>query len=340
MLPNLIEKLRCPRCRLALVFRDSQGPNSQADEGILRCDPCGGEYPIIGGIPRFVSSGGYAETFGRQWRTFRREQLDSFIGTTLSHDRFYQVTRWRPEELAGKWVLDVGCGAGRFAEIALEAGANVIAMDISSSVEACYDNLIQRFPDRLHVVQASIYEMPFEAESFEYVYCIGVIQHTPDPLAAVDAVARMSRPNGRVGLWIYERRWCSFLGIYAWKYGLRIITRRLSFRENYLFAFALTAMFWPIWYPLMHAGPLGKALLFWLPVPARAYVGEGYGLRDVFRCVAMDTLDMYSPAYDNPQRYADVVRTLQRNGHWDIVRTCTGLGLAAVRRKSLDRECP
>jgi SAM-dependent methyltransferase len=181
------------------------------------------------------------------------------------------------------------------------------------------------------VVQASIFELPFAPGSFDFVYCIGVIQHTPAPLSALAAVARMPRLGGRLAVWIYERRWYSFLGLYAWKYGLRTVTRHLSFRENYFFSLFLTAAFWPIWYPLLFAGPVGKALLLALPVPARPYVGKGYGRRDVFRCVAMDALDMYSPAYDLPQRYEDVIEVLRRCGYDDARRTCSGLGIEAGR---------
>jgi hypothetical protein len=130
MSPSLVERLRCISCGSGF----SSGP---AGAAALSCASCGASVPIRGGIPRFVSSGGYAETFGRQWRTFQREQMDSFSGTTLSRDRFYDVTRWSSADLAGKWVLDVGCGAGRFAEIALAAGAHVVAVDLSSAVEAC-----------------------------------------------------------------------------------------------------------------------------------------------------------------------------------------------------------
>ena len=36
----------------------------------------------------------------------------------------------------GKWVLDAGCGMGRFAEIALKIGAQVVALDYSNAVDA------------------------------------------------------------------------------------------------------------------------------------------------------------------------------------------------------------
>ena len=93
----------------------------------------------------------------------------------------------------------------------------------------------------------------------------------------------------------------------------------------------MCVVLWPLWYPMIHLGAVGRLLSFWLPVAAKPYVGKGYGLRRCFQCVVMDTLDMYSPKYDNPQRYGDVVGILKRCGYAGVARTCTGLALEGVR---------
>jgi SAM-dependent methyltransferase len=92
-----------------------------------------------------ADSGDYCENFGKQWNRFREIQIDSLQGSRESHNRFYSETQWKPEELTGKLLLDAGCGAGRFAEVALEAGARVVAVDLSSAIYACQKTL-SRFP--------------------------------------------------------------------------------------------------------------------------------------------------------------------------------------------------
>src|SRR5262245_16680252 len=84
-----------------------------------------------GGVLDFIGDerGDYCSNFGTQWNMFRSVQLDSMSGTKESHKRFVSETGWSTENLRGKLLLDAGCGAGRFAEVALELGARVVAVD-------------------------------------------------------------------------------------------------------------------------------------------------------------------------------------------------------------------
>lgn len=79
-----------------------------------------------------------------------------------------------------------GCGAGRFAEVALLAGAKVVALDYSSAVDVCYANL--KHHPNLYVVQGDIFAIPFVPETFPFVYSLAVLQHTPDVAKAFFAL--------------------------------------------------------------------------------------------------------------------------------------------------------
>lgn len=165
---------------------------------VLLCTE-GCRVPIVGGIPRFVSSENYADAFGRQWNKFRKTQLDSHTGTTISRDRIERCVGGSLEVIKGKSVLEVGCGAGRFTEVMLKAGARVFACDLSSAVEANYENCHDLSPDYF-VCQADALKLPVAPGSFDFVVCLGVIQHTPSPEQTITALARYVRPGGTLAI--------------------------------------------------------------------------------------------------------------------------------------------
>lgn len=155
-------------------------------------------FPVVSEIPRFVPSDMYASSFGLQWNTFRKTQLDSYTGTTISRDRLTRMMGGALD-VRGKTILEAGCGAGRFTEILLQEGASVFAADISSAVEANFDNckfLINGA--NYFVCQADIINLPLKPGQFDVVFCAGVIQHTPDPEKTMEVLCSHIKPGGKL----------------------------------------------------------------------------------------------------------------------------------------------
>ena len=153
MREQLLEILAEPQTGAQLGLRVERRRGPLIDEGQLVA-PSGKAYPIVRGIPRFVGGANYAESFGLQWKHFRDVQLDSATGASYSRRRFDSETRWGAGELQGKRVLDAGCGAGRFAEIAAARGAELVGLDFSSAIDATAETLAP-FAN-VDMVQASI----------------------------------------------------------------------------------------------------------------------------------------------------------------------------------------
>jgi SAM-dependent methyltransferase len=161
--------------------------------------------PVVGRIPRFEDSGNYAAAFGLQWNAFRKTQLDSHTGTTISRDRLVRAVGGTLDVVAGKSVLEVGCGAGRFTELLLAADARVFACDLSSAVEANYANC-HEWP-AYFVCQADARAVPVVPNSFDFVICLGVIQHTPSPEETIAALTRYLKPGGTLVIDHYARKY-------------------------------------------------------------------------------------------------------------------------------------
>ena len=178
--------LVCPEHQTHLVPSEGEGSKYICSQGC--------EFPVVGGIPRFVPQDSYANSFGLQWNTFRRTQLDSYTGIPLSRDRLARIAGGSLAVVAGKTVLEAGCGAGRFTEVLLEEGARVFSADLSNAVEANLENC-SRF-EKHFVCQADIRHLPVLPASFDVVVCVGVIQHTPNPEETIERLCRYVKPGG------------------------------------------------------------------------------------------------------------------------------------------------
>ncbi len=261
-------------------------------EGAL-ISPSGARYQIERGIPRFVPRDNYSASFGIQWTRFSSVQLDSVTGASYSRTRFLSEVPWA-DEIKASWVVDAGCGSGRFAEIAADHGAEVIAVDLSSAVDAAHANLGHR--PNVHVIQADLRALPLRREAVSFLYSLGVLQHTPQPLRAAHDLVAFLPHGGRFAFTIYgHRRWTR---IYS-KYWLRPLTTRVA--PTRLLSAIEKAM--PILFPL-------TSTLFRIPVAGRFFrfllpVANYVERRDLPRSVRysesiLDTFDMLAPKYDRP----------------------------------------
>jgi uncharacterized protein YbaR (Trm112 family)/2-polyprenyl-3-methyl-5-hydroxy-6-metoxy-1,4-benzoquinol methylase len=319
---RLLDILACPKCKNRLTL---EGTDDLVREGELVCKGCSAAYPITNGIPRFVPVDNYASSFGYQWNKFRKEQIDSFNGTTLSADRLWAETGWTADELNGKWVLDVGCGAGRFLDAASRSDGNIVGVDISNSVDAAAENLSDRH--NAHLVHASIYELPFREGTFDYCYCIGVVQHTPDTAASLRSIGQIVKSNGKIAVTIYPRK--PWTKLYS-KYWFRPITRRL--RKETLLSLIETIM--PIAFPVTNAlfriPLLGKAFMFTIPIAN--YVHDEQLTRDQrYAWAILDTFDMLSPYYDQPMTETEAATALKSAGVTAKRTSQRGLNLVGER---------
>ena len=264
---------------------------TRADSAQLLCSGCGAVFEVKNGIPRFVAADGYAQSFGFQWNTHRRAQLDSCSGVPISSNRLFGTTGW-PRSLAGERVLEAGSGAGRFTEVMVGTGAEVFSLDYSSAVDANAQN--NGAARNLTLFQADILNLPLRPRSFDRVLCIGVLQHTPDPARAFASLAEKVKPGGQLVVDVYRRQMTSMI---SWKYLLRPFTKRMLQQQLYGLLKKVVPPLVPFTAMLRRVGGAGAARLS--PILEYSHLGlHGEANRE---WALLDTFDMYSPAYDLPQ---------------------------------------
>lgn len=294
-----IQRFCCTVCKesvLRFQGNESDGKSGQIKTGNLLCMKCGTCYPIAGHIARFVEPENYAGSFGFQWNIHRKTQLDSYSGLTISHDRVFEVTGW-PEQMKGEQILEAGSGAGRFTEVLLSTGAEVNSFDYSDAVEANWKS--NGHHSNLNLFQGDIFSIPFEDYSFDKVFCLGVIQHTPDPELAFSSLAAKVRPGGELVIDVYAS---SILSLLRWKYLLRPITKHIGRERLYHIVEKVVDAILPLATRLRRVGGRVGARL--LPIVEYSHLGLPDKLNREW--AILDTFDMYSPAHDHPRSLAVV----------------------------------
>lgn len=299
MKPRVLKFLVCPACRSDLELQVHIRQGGEVKEGKLLCRQCGVEYPILRGVPRFVSTGAYASSFGYQWNLFRTVQLDSRNGTKESETTLEATTGWGKDDYDGRLVLDAGVGAGRFAEIVAQKGGEVVGIDLTAAVDAAYLNIGQH--EKVHLVQADIFAMPFRECSFDLAYSIGVLHHTPDPRAAFERVARVVKPGGGFAVYLYSA------------YGPRLarlpsdLLRTMTTRLPLAVMFGLSAIAIPLYY-IYRIPLLGDLLQVLMPISPHPN----------WQWRWLDTFDWYTPKYQWKVLYPEVIRWFRASGFTDI----------------------
>jgi arsenite methyltransferase len=216
-------------------------------------------YPVIKGIPRFVSDEFYnkitgelasdavqtGRSFGDKWqaeackslgyteaeRELFQEIFLSLLGCSTLEDIFKIFEK-------AETCLDAGCGIGWADDLFnVNTRTKRVAVDISLSVEVAYERL-KNIPNVL-IAQADIFNLPFSEEYFDIIFSNGVIHHTPNPKEAFSILCKYLKPKGLIGVYIYNVK--PFLREIADK-EIRKLTTQMSFDNCYNFSRQIAAL--------------------------------------------------------------------------------------------------
>jgi SAM-dependent methyltransferase/uncharacterized protein YbaR (Trm112 family) len=242
MWTNLISMLRCPQCRepvkgSAFEPPGGVGVNAWVESGLLSCTHCKTWYPLIRGVPVLLpyatplhqefareysgriaaQAPGYASPAGKPapgeqmvMRSFSTEWLQyDFDGVIWEMDyadheqRFLkELGSYAPKDNQAGRFLEIGCGLGITTRMAQEnLGGQAVGVDLS--LAAWRAAAINRDNPSLHFLQASVFALPFEPDSFDAIYTRGVLHHTFSTRKAYHALAPLCRPGGSLYVWVY-----------------------------------------------------------------------------------------------------------------------------------------
>ncbi len=190
---------------MALAQASERRPDGRLLSGSLRCDSCGQEFPVLRGVPRLLRQAPGVEVartvdkFGTVWRhASAKMESTPFLEPELFLDFIKPVG---PDFFRDKIVLDLGCGMGRFCQMALDFGARfVVGVDLGDAIEVAAQRVGEN-PKALFI-QADALSLPFR-EAFDYAFSVGVLHHTENPALAFAGLVATVKPGGAISLWVY-----------------------------------------------------------------------------------------------------------------------------------------
>jgi SAM-dependent methyltransferase len=274
----------------------------------------------------------YADAFGLQWNVYRKTQLDSFTGMPSSLTRARRCLGEEAWNLLGRQsgtdVLEVGCGAGRFTEVLLQAGARVTSVDLSSAVDANQESFPQN--ERHRILQADVLHLPFAPQQYDIVFCLGVIQHTPSPEATIERLYDQVRPGG----WLVIDHYTYNLSWYTKTAPLfRMVLKRMSPAAGLKWTQRLVNLFFPLHRAARHSF-VAQALLSRVS-PVWSYYHRIPLSDDLQRQWSLlDTHDALTDWYKHHRTKGQIRRILERLGAVDIRSEYGGNGVEARCRRA------
>lgn len=139
------------------------------------------------------------DSFSEEWLKF-----NSFTDQEIkvAGDQYFDIVN---DKVLNKnsVVLDLGCGSGRWTKYISKKVAIVEAVDPSDAVFSALN--LTKDEENVRVTQASVSNIPFDDNTFDFIVCLGVLHHIPDTQKALIDLSKKLKPNGNILLYLYYK---------------------------------------------------------------------------------------------------------------------------------------
>ena len=329
MHPKFLNLLCCPETGEPLTL-DAElcDLHGMVQTGTLRT-PSGRTYPIVRGVPRFVSAEHYAASFGYEWARWPRVQFEAAnVGRPMEGHTtrmWERITDVPDDRVAGRLVVEFGCGPGRFLDVVRRKGGVVVGIDLSAAADAARANFADD-PDVL-IVQGDLLRPPFRRGAFEGGYSVGALHHTPEPETGLAALARVVQHDGWVSCCVYPKGdFYDFASVRRFRRVQQAIRPVFGYRAALAYAWLAAYVLAPLFRRLKRT-PLAR-LARWLE---RNWV-VALWLKDP-RWRVLDVFDAITPAIASTHTPTEVARWFERAGCGAVRQTpWCATSFAGVRR--------
>lgn len=137
------------------------------------------------------------ESFGEEWLKFNSFSPEEI---NVAGSQYFDIV---DDRLLNETtiVLDLGCGSGRWTKFVASRVKLVEAIDPSAAIFSA--SSLNENETNVRITQASVSNIPFDDETFDFVICLGVLHHIPNTSKALVDVVKKIKKGGGILLYLY-----------------------------------------------------------------------------------------------------------------------------------------
>ena len=209
---ELAQELCCPADGASLILERYQGSKPLITEGLFRCTVCRRTFPIADGIADLrVLVGGEGVVAAKQKEIAVRdseahEVYDRIVGEYRTRLEMHYTLK-HLGDIAGKRLLDLGCGTGRITRALVQCGAQVIGVDYSMLSLREAMSKVDGDGRGLDLLATDTAALPFSGGYFDVVVSnqvLGILANAEQRNLMFRSIAKVLRPGGLAVITTYN----------------------------------------------------------------------------------------------------------------------------------------
>lgn len=265
------------------------------------------DRPITENINETVVAG-----FGEEWKYFDQTSLSEKEKIKVWRD-YFKIFPWNALPENGGVGADIGCGSGRWATLVAPRVGQLHVIDPSGDALAVAGKNLKNTKNVIFH-RAGVHELPFDDNTLDFAYSLGVLHHVPDTQAAINVIVRKLKAGAPLLLYLYyslDNRpfWFRML----WKIAdiVRNYVARQSFQQRLIISqFVAVAFYLPL-------ANIARLLSFFNKLPASWPLS--YYRDKSYYVMQTDAFDRFGTVLEQRYSRQQIQTMLEKSGLSDIV---------------------